>query len=201
MNVLFNEKQYSLFVFLSGLQSHFSSMLAPKEETWRNWCASQSVKVVFQRLTRVCLYRLVAGCHQPHQPAKGQAPLETPSRSALRFSLDKRRKGMKKNSGNTQKFQCRRTVRITRAEDEKLQRQAAIAHISVAEYMRRRFFGGRPIIARTDDQTIRELRRLGGLLKHHFDVVKRTGNAATLAELDAVLRVVRRAIEALSETR
>ena len=106
---------------------------------------------------------------------------------------------MKKNSGNTPKFQCRRTVRITRAEDEKLQRQAAVAHISVAEYMRRLFFGGRPIIARTDDQTIRELRRLGGLLKHHFDVVKRTGNAATLAELDAALREVRRAIEALSE--
>lgn len=62
--------------------------------------------------------------------------------------------------------------------------------------MRRLFFGGRPIIARTDDQSIRELRRLGGLLKHHFDVVKRTG---TLAELDAALREVRRAIEALSE--
>ena len=57
------------------------------------------------------------------------------------------------------------------------------------------------IIARTDDQTIRELRRLGGLLKHHFDVVKRTGNTATLAELDAGLREVRRAIEALSERR
>ena len=41
--------------------------------------------------------------------------------------------------------------------------------------LRRLFFGGRPIIARTDDQTIRELRRLGGLLKHHFEVVKRTG--------------------------
>lgn len=38
-----------------------------------------------------------------------------------------------------------------------------------------------------------------GLLKHHFDVVKRTGNAGTLAELDAALWEVRRAIEALSE--
>ena len=77
------------------------------------------------------------------------------------------------------RFQRRRTLRLTDEEDERIARQAATAGISVSEYMR----------------------RLGGLLKHHFDVVKRTGNAATLAELDAVLREVRRAIEALSETR
>ena len=97
------------------------------------------------------------------------------------------------------RFQKRRTLRLTAEEDKKLTRQAETAGISVSEYMRRLFFGGRPIIARTDDQTIRELRRLGGLLKHHFDVVKRTGNAATLAELDAALRQIRVAIEALSE--
>ena len=97
-------------------------------------------------------------------------------------------------------FQRRRTLRLTAEEDERLTRQAVTAGISVSEYMRRLFFGGRPIIARTDDQTIRELRRLGGLLKHHFDVVKRTGNAATLAELDAALREVRRAIEPLCKS-
>ena len=47
----------------------------------------------------------------------------------------------------------------------------------------------------------RGVRRLGGLLKHHFEVVKRTGSANTLAELDAALRAIRRAIEALSEKR
>lgn len=98
-------------------------------------------------------------------------------------------------------FQRRRTLRLTVEEDERIAQQANTAGISVSEYMRRLFFGGRPIIARTDDQAIRELRRLGGLLKHHFDVVKRTGNAATLSELDAVLREVRRGIEALSERR
>ena len=98
-------------------------------------------------------------------------------------------------------FQRRRTLRLTVEEDERLTRQAVTAGISVSEYMRRLFFGGRPIIARTDDQTIRELRRLGGLLKHHFDVVKCAGSMATLAELDAGLREVRRAIEALSERR
>lgn len=101
----------------------------------------------------------------------------------------------------TSGFQRRRTLRLSAGEDEKLTRQAETAGISVSEYMRRLFFGGRPIIARTDDQTIRELRRLGGLLKHHFEVVKRTGNADTLTELDAALREIRYTIEALSERR
>ena len=99
----------------------------------------------------------------------------------------------------TTRFQKRRTLRLTVEEDERIAQQAATAGISISEYMRRLFFGGRPIIARTDDQTIRELRRLGGLLKHHFEVVKRAGSPGTLAELDAALRAIRRAIEALSE--
>ena len=99
------------------------------------------------------------------------------------------------------RFQKRRTLRLTAEEDKKLTRQAETAGISVSEYMRRLFFGGRPIIARTDDQTIRELRRLGGLLKHHFDMVKRTGSTGTLVELDAALRQIRRAIETLRERR
>ncbi|WP_029434650.1 plasmid mobilization protein [Bilophila wadsworthia] len=101
----------------------------------------------------------------------------------------------------TTRFQRRRTLRLSAEEDERLNRQAATAGISVSEYIRRLFFGGRPIIARTDDQSIRELRRLGGLLKHHFDVVKRTGSVDTLAELDTALRQIRRAIEVLSEKR
>ena len=99
------------------------------------------------------------------------------------------------------RFQKRRTLQLTAEEDKKLTRQAETAGISVSEYMRRLFFGGRPIIARTDDQTIRELRRLGGLLKHHFDMVKRTGSTGTLVELDAALRQIRQAIETLSEKR
>ncbi len=98
-------------------------------------------------------------------------------------------------------FQKRRTLRLTAEEDERITRQAVTAGISVSEYMRRLFLGGRPIIARTDDQTIRELRRLGGLLKHHFDMVQRTKSTDTLAELDAALQAIRRAVEALSESR
>ena len=103
------------------------------------------------------------------------------------------------NQKTASRFQRRRTLRLTTEEDARITRQAATAGISVSEYMRRLFFGGRPIVARTDDQTIRELRRLGGLLKHHFDVVQRTKSMDTLAELDAALRAIRGAIEALSE--
>ena len=120
---------------------------------------------------------------------------------AALLTLAKRQERQMEKRKAANRFQRRRTLRLTDEEDERIARQAATAGISISEYMRRLFFGGRPIIARTDDQTIRELRRLGGLLKHHFDVVKRTGNAATLAELDAALREVRRAIEALSERR
>ena len=101
----------------------------------------------------------------------------------------------------TNRFQRRRTLRLTAEEDERMTRQAATAGNSISEYMRRLFFGGRPIIARTDDQTIRELRWFGDLLKHHLAVVKRTGNKNTLSELDATLREIRRAIETLSERR
>lgn len=104
---------------------------------------------------------------------------------------------MKKHSGNNPKFQCRRTVRITKAEDEKLQRLAAAAHISVAEYMRRLFFGGRPIIARTDDQTIRELRRLGGLLKHNFALAGEARQPEVWNEMNRTLKMIQEAIDRL----
>ena len=141
-------------------------------------------------------------CLTPASILPKASPLDSKERSALRFSRSQKgRKGMMEKRKATNRFQRRRTLRLTVEEDERLTRQAVTAGISVSEYMRRLFFGGRPIIARTDDQTIRELRRLGGLLKHHFDVVKCAGSMATLAELDAGLREVRRAIEALSERR
>ena len=44
--------------------------------------------------------------------------------------------------------------------------QADIAGLSLSEYMRRRFFGGRPLVAHA------ELRRIGGLLKHNFETLR-----------------------------
>jgi hypothetical protein len=60
-------------------------------------------------------------------------------------------------------------VRVAPGEKEQLRRVAADAGISVAELIRARALD-RPVVSRTDATTIRELRRLGGLLKKvHLD--------------------------------
>ena len=106
---------------------------------------------------------------------------------------------MKAKDKTLARFQCRRTLRLTGEEDARLSGQAALAGISVSEYMRRLFFGGRPLVAKTDGQTIRELRRLGGLLKYNFEAVREKGGRNELAELSATLNAIRAVIERLSE--
>ena len=95
------------------------------------------------------------------------------------------------------KYQCRRTVRITRAEDEKLREFAAKVGIPVSEYMRRLFFGGRPIIAKTGDQMIKELRRLGGLLKHNFGIIRESGQQEAVREMGKTLRAIQQMMDNL----
>ncbi len=70
------------------------------------------------------------------------------------------------------KYPCRITVRFMDKELELLTRQSEVAELSLSEYIRRRLFGGRPLVAHTDANTVRELRRIGGLLKHNFDTLR-----------------------------
>jgi hypothetical protein len=56
-------------------------------------------------------------------------------------------------------------VRLTRTEKAKLKEDADLAALSMSELVRRRYFG-RPIIADADAVMLKELRRIGGLLKH-----------------------------------
>ena len=105
---------------------------------------------------------------------------------------------MKENSDSRARFACRRTLRISAEENERLVRQADAASISVSEYIRRLCFGGRPITSRTDSQTIRELPRLGGLLKHNIEDVLEAGGRQTLQKMEATLEAIRQAIERLS---
>ena len=56
-------------------------------------------------------------------------------------------------------------VRLTTAEKMRLQDDADMASISMSELVRARYFG-RPVIANADLVMVKELRRLGGLLKH-----------------------------------
>lgn len=106
---------------------------------------------------------------------------------------------MKKKTIRETRFPSRRTVRMTTAEDERLKEQADSAGLSVSEYMRRLMFGGRPIVAKTDSQAIRELRRLGGLLKHHFGMVRTTGQPEAIARMSNTLESIQNAIESISK--
>jgi hypothetical protein len=56
-------------------------------------------------------------------------------------------------------------VRLTSAEKAALKEDADLAGLSMSELVRRRYFG-RPIVANADAIMLKELRRLGGLLKH-----------------------------------
>jgi len=99
-----------------------------------------------------------------------------------------------KDNIRASRFHRRRTLRLSEDEEARLVEQAAMAGLSVSEYMRRLFFGGRPIIARTDGQMIRELRRMGGLLKHLG-----SGNPSVASEMQDVMESIRQTIDRLAE--
>ena len=84
-------------------------------------------------------------------------------------------------------------VRVAPAEKERLRDMAAAAGIAVAELVRARALG-RPVVSRTDATTIRELRRLGGLLK----MVHVESGGAYRGETAAALATLRAAIARLA---
>ena len=87
-------------------------------------------------------------------------------------------------------------VRISPAEKRQLRTLALGAGLPVAEFVRLRALG-QPVVSRTDVTTIRELRRLGGLLKKvHVD-----SNGAYSERTAAALADLHRAIATLSEGR
>ena len=91
------------------------------------------------------------------------------------------------------------TLRVTVEEKTRLTEQAEIAGLSLSEYMRRRFFGGRPLVTHTDLSTVAELRRIGGLLKHNFETL-RQANAphGILEQQEDALRKLVWAIQKIS---
>ncbi|MGB5064656.1 MAG: MobB mobilization protein [Candidatus Competibacter sp.] len=87
-------------------------------------------------------------------------------------------------------------VRVTAGEKTRLREDAALASLSVSELVRRRYFG-RPIMARTDQAMVRELRRLGGLLK----LARHESDGTQSQQTAEVLRAVVAAIERLGHDR
>ncbi|AZR29155.1 MobB mobilization protein [Xanthomonas axonopodis pv. khayae] len=81
-------------------------------------------------------------------------------------------------------------VRLTPDEKARLRDDAELAGLSVSELVRRRYFG-RPIVANTDMVMVRELRRIGGLLKHihnNTDGVYSRETAQALVEITGQIK-------------
>ena len=78
------------------------------------------------------------------------------------------------------------TLRLAPDEKERLQVDADLAGLSVSEVIRRHYFG-RPIIANADAAMIRELRRMGGLMKHLHTESGGMYSAQTGAALNSIV--------------
>jgi hypothetical protein len=84
-------------------------------------------------------------------------------------------------------------VRVAPGEKQELRGIASDAGLGVSDLVRRRALG-RPVVCRTDATTIRELRRLGGLLKKvHVD-----SGGAYSQQTGAALRTLHAAIARLA---
>lgn len=89
----------------------------------------------------------------------------------------------------TEKLEARVNLRMTKKELERLKEDATVANLTISELVRRRYFG-RPIMASVDATTVRELRRLGGLIKKvHVDSggAYREQTAELLSQLNAAV--------------
>jgi len=87
-------------------------------------------------------------------------------------------------------------VRLTAAEKARLKEDADLAGVSVSELVRRRYFG-RPIVANADAVMLKEMRRLGGLLKH----IHNESGGVYSKETAATLVAIKAYIERLSRGR
>jgi hypothetical protein len=84
-------------------------------------------------------------------------------------------------------------VRLTSSEKERLKYDSDIAALSMSALVRKRYFG-RPIIANADAVMIKELRRLGGLVKN----IHNQSGGAYSHETGALLIQLKNYIEKLS---
>lgn len=97
------------------------------------------------------------------------------------------------------------TIRVTEREKARLLEQANIAGLSLSEYMRRRFLSGKTATY-TDIKTVGELRRIGGLLKQNFVILRQANMPRDLVEkqeetLRKLVRMIDRIGLALDERR
>lgn len=87
-------------------------------------------------------------------------------------------------------------IRLTATEKAQLEAQAEAAGLTLSRYGRRRLLGRR-VLAQADETVLRELRRLGGLLKH----VHNLSEGAYSRDTVEVLQSLRCAIERIARDR
>jgi hypothetical protein len=130
---------------------------------------------------------------------KGWTPSGLPERSALLFSHSTEAKAMKnKIPGGRYAANHLFTLRVTPEEKNWLMERVAIIGISLSAYARHRLFGGRPILPRADEAAIRELRRMGGLIKHNFETLRQAKmDVAFIRQHEDLLQAIVEKIEEL----
>ena len=79
--------------------------------------------------------------------------------------------------------------RLTAAEKNAIIEQAQASGMTLSNYCRHRVLG-HPVFAETDMAMIRELRRLGGLLKHVHTQSRGVYRSQTKSILDAIRRYI-----------
>ena len=86
---------------------------------------------------------------------------------------------------------ARLQFRLSEQERLDVLKQADRARLTVSAYCRRRILGHQ-VTADVDEQMIRELRRLGGLLKHHYNQSGGVNREESARVLDALGRAIDR---------
>lgn len=93
------------------------------------------------------------------------------------------------------------TLRVTPEEKLRLRENAVLIGVSLSAYVRAKIFGGRPLIPRTDEWTIRELRRMGDLLKQHFSTLREAKARSDFLQLhEKLLHAIRQKIDDIGTT-
>jgi len=81
------------------------------------------------------------------------------------------------------------TLRLAADEKDRLKSDADLAGLSVSEIVRRHYFG-RPVIANADAAMIREMRRMGGLMKHLHNESGGAYSEQTSEAIDAIVKYI-----------
>ena len=81
------------------------------------------------------------------------------------------------------------TLRLAADEKDRLKSDADLAGLSVSEIVRRHYFG-RPIIANADAAMIKEMRRMGGLMKHLHNESGGAYSEQTSNAIDVIVKYI-----------